>query len=133
MKTYLKTAFLSLAVICLLGGALTAPMAAAASSTTVQTLAPAVRAKLIEVKQNVAFAENLQKEARSDPEDIFKSLDNSVSILDKLIADPGNKGISDQLAIIRDAILRIRENVKEPGSYTEVRTLLEIMTGNPKE
>ncbi len=40
---------------------------------------------------------------------------------------------SHQLAIIRDAILRIRENVKEPASYTEVRTLLEIMTDNPRE
>ncbi len=43
-----------------------------------------IRADLIDAKQKVAFAENLEFYARADPEDIFKSLDEAKAILKKV-------------------------------------------------
>ncbi|WP_457676701.1 YfdX family protein [Thiolapillus sp.] len=64
-----------------------------------------IRPRLIKVKQHVAFAENLQFYAKSDPADIFKALDDARAELESALGDePGNvllKQLLEELASLR--------------------------------
>lgn len=115
---------------------------AAAKSTTADkssaddalTLTETMRAELTRVKQNVAFAENLQLEAKHDPQDIYKALDNALAITGKLLSSGSlDLGLKNKLTEIHSGIQTIKANINDAAAYKKVRALLEPLTDNPGE
>ncbi len=111
-----------------------APNSAKHKTNASKTESPLVRSELVRVKQSIAFAENLQKEARHDPKDIYASIKDALAIVDKLL----NSNLIDandrtRLETIKKAIQKINANVNDTAAYAEVRSLLEPITDNPGE
>ncbi len=134
MKKQAKTTLQSLALVSILGGAIIGVVPTVSADNISQRITPEIRSELVRVKQSVAFAENLQIEVKHDPQDIYKGLDNSLSILDQLLASSSlNPEVRDKLKSIKSGVQKIRRNLNDTAAYTEVRGLLEPMTNNPSE
>lgn len=93
-----------------------------------------IRAELTRAKQSIAFAENLQKEAEHDPQDIYASIKDALAIVDKLLSTHSlNPDTRAKLNSVKKGILKINANVNDTAAYAEVRGLLEPITDNPGE
>ncbi len=90
-----------------------------------------VRADLIEAKQHVAFAENMQFYAHSDPADVFKSLDQAKADLEN-VAHSGK--LSDKafrtLETVRKDLETIRKTPGKRGTYERIRAHLRELIHN---
>lgn len=97
-------------------------------------VSPAVRAKLVRVKQSVAFAENMQIEAKHDPQDIYQALDNASVIVNKILAtDSLTADVKTKLESVKTGIKTIKANLNDKSAYAKVRKLLEGLMDNPGE
>jgi hypothetical protein len=87
-----------------------------------------VRAELIKAKQHVAFAENMQFYAHSDPADIFQSLDNAKAELEKAAASGqlNGKAGSELGQVVRELAM-IRQNPNQRDVYSRIRSQLSHM------
>ena len=104
------------------------------NSDSAKSVSPMIRAELIRVKQSIAFAENLQKEARHDPQYIYSSIKDALTIVDKLLSSSTlNADTRSKLEAIKKGIEKINADVNDTAAYTEVRSLLEPLTDNPGE
>ncbi len=87
-----------------------------------------IRADLIDAKQKVAFAENLEFYAQADPEDIFKSLDEAHAILKKVsVLSSLDENARKELNQAIKEMDMIRKNTPAPDHrnlYELVRTRL---------
>ncbi|HEB95608.1 MAG TPA: YfdX family protein [Sedimenticola thiotaurini] len=84
-----------------------------------------IRADLIDAKQHVAFAENMQFYAESDPADIFQTLDRAKAELDR-VAAAGTldaKG-RQELEQAQKELASIRQDPKRHNLYDIVRSRL---------
>ena len=90
-----------------------------------------VRADLIDAKQHVAFAENMQFYAKSDPADIFKSLDRVKTELDKA-AKSGklDSKASSELDLVTKDLAMIRKKPDDRGVYERIRARLRGLIHN---
>jgi len=134
MKNQTKTLSLSMVLVGALAGGLVGitPIATAADAS--QQLTPELRSELTRVKQSVAFAENLQQEGKHNPRDVYKSLDDATSVLDRLLASKSlAPEVRGKLESIKSGIQTIMGNLDDTTAYTAVRGLLEPMTDNPGE
>ena len=105
-----------------------------ATQQSSKEISPAVRAKLTRVKQSVAFAENMQIEAKHDPQDIYQGLDNASVIVNKILAtDSLAADVKTKLESVKAGIKTIKANLNDKLAYAKVRKLLEGLTDNPGE
>ncbi len=87
-----------------------------------------VRADLIEAKQHVAFAENMQFYAKSDPADIFEALDHAKAALDKAAASGQlDEAASSELGQVKQELTTIRENPDQRSVYSRIRSQLSSL------
>jgi len=136
MKHKIKTTMLSLTLTISAAGLMGfVPNALADMGAAPQvTVAPQVRSELVRVKQNVAFAENLQMEAKHDPQDIYRAIDDSIGIVEKLLASSSlSQELKGKLEAVKAGLSRIKHNINDKAAYSEVRSLLEPLADNPGE
>ncbi len=104
------------------------------NSDSAKPVSPMIRAELIRAKQSIAFAENLQKEARHDPQYIYSSIKDALTIVDKLLSSGTvSTDTRSKLEAIKKGIEKINADVNNTAAYAEVRSLLEPLTDNPGE
>ncbi|WP_457668817.1 YfdX family protein [Thiolapillus sp.] len=90
-----------------------------------------VRADLIDAKQHVAFAENMQFYAKSDPDDIFQALDRAKAELDKVAKSGKLDGkASSELNLVTKDLAMIREKPDNRGVYERIRARLRGLIHN---
>ncbi len=89
-----------------------------------------IRADLIDAKQKIAFAENLEFEAMADPKDIFKSLDEAKEILNKvsISAQLDEKGKQELKQAIKE-IDMIHNNTPAPNHKNLYQLVLARISG----
>ena len=93
-----------------------------------------VRAELIKAKQHVAFAENMQFYAQSDPADIFKSLDDARAELDKAAASGQLNGkAAAEMDQVKKELAMIRQNPGQRDMYSRIRSQLSHMVLHGKQ
>ncbi len=133
-KVAVKKALNSLTAVVAREDFLQTPKTAKQKTQTEKKETSLIRSELIRVKQSIAFAENLQKEARHDPQYIYASVDDAITIVDKLLSSSSLKSETrTKLEVIKKAIQKIKTNVNDTAAYSEVRSLLEPLTDNPGE
>lgn len=89
-----------------------------------------LRADLIEAKQHVAFAENMQFYAMSDPADIFQALDTAKSKLDSAARGNLDEKSRKELNQALKELAIIRKDPKQRDLYESIRARLRGLIHN---
>ncbi|HFD81247.1 MAG TPA: YfdX family protein [Gammaproteobacteria bacterium] len=86
------------------------------------------RAELIEAKQHIAFAENLQFYAESTPDDIYKALDDARAELEKARASKRlDDATRNKIVALETELAQIRKDPADRSRYRDLRTKLRAM------
>lgn len=90
-----------------------------------------VRADLIDAKQHIAFAENMQFYAKADPADIFKSLDSAKAELAK-VAKSGklDSKATKELVLVTKDLANVRQKPDNRSAYERIRARLRGLIHN---